>query len=360
MLRPRLNVHFLPLLPFLSLLFQPALASASPSPHATLTGAKVHIYNLVGKVQLVAGSGSAVQVDLVTGGKDAARLGSQTFTSNGTFFVVTYPSDHIRYPDLGWRGSTNFQVAKDGTFGGPPKRSGWLDRKVRIDGKGGGLEAWCDLRIAVPRGQTLSVHLGVGDIHATNVDGELFLDAASAGVTASGGRGNLVVDTGSGGIAVSGRTGDVRLDSGSGSVDATNLTGDKLVFDTGSGEVVVRNARARQLTADTGSGSVVLSGVAADRVHVDTGSGDVRLALTRDVDALDVDTGSGSVTVEAPATLGASLRIATGSGDIRTDFPLRVSRRESDTLIASIGDGAGHIVIDTGSGDVRLRRSGAN
>jgi DUF4097 and DUF4098 domain-containing protein YvlB len=86
----------------------------------------------------------------------------------------------------------------------------------------------------------------------------------------------------------------------------------------------------------------------------------VRLALSADVDQLDIDTGSGSVTITAPPSLGASLHIETGSGDIDSDFPLRITRKESDTLLASVGDGRGHIVIDTGSGDVRLRRAAAN
>ena len=120
MIRPRLNLHFLPLLPFLTMLFQPALrAAASPSEHATLSGAQVHVYNLIGSVELGAGSGTSVQVVLTPGGKDAA-LGSKTFESNGTFFVVTYPSDHIRSSQMRWGSSTSMQIAKDGTFGDRP------------------------------------------------------------------------------------------------------------------------------------------------------------------------------------------------------------------------------------------------
>jgi hypothetical protein len=66
------------------------------------------------------------------------------------------------------------------------------------------------------------------------------------------------------------------------------------------------------------------------------------------------------VTIQAPASLGASLHIETGSGGIDSDFPLRITKRDSDTLLASVGDGHGHIVIDTGSGDVRLVRAAAN
>jgi len=357
MLRSRF--HVLPLLPFLTFLFQPAAPTAAQNGHFSLSGAAVHVYNIVGKVEVVPGTGASVLVDLTQQGKDGARLGTKTFSENGTFFVVTYPSDHIRAPQVGW-GSTSMEVGNDGTFGDRPKRSRFFSHKVRIDNKGSGLEAWCDMKISVPKGQKVTVHLGVGELDATNVDGDLVLDTASGKVSVRGGNGPLVADTGSGDVAVTGHAGDALLDTGSGSVKATDLSGDRIVFDTGSGEVIARGIKARKLSADTGSGSVELTGIHAPAVHVDTGSGDVELALMGDVDQLDVDTGSGSVTIEAPSSLGASLHIETGSGDIDSDFPLKITRRESDTLLASVGDGRGHIVIDTGSGNVRLVRAAAN
>ena len=357
MLRSRF--HVLPLLPFLTFLMQPAAPSAAQNGHFSLSGSAVHVYNLVGKVEVVPGSGASVLVDLTQQGKDGARLGTKTFSENGTFFVITYPSDHIRAPQVGW-GSTSMEVANDGTFGDRPKRSHFFGHKVRIDNKGSGLEAWCDLRISVPKGQKITVHLGVGQINATNIDGDIVLDTGSGSVSVRGGNGPLVVDTGSGDVAVTGHAGDALLDTGSGTIKATDLSGDRLSFDTGSGSVIARAIKGRKLSVDTGSGSVELTGITAPSVHVDTGSGDVELALSGDVDQLDVDTGSGSVTIEAPSSLGASLHIETGSGDIDSDFPLKITKRESDTLLASVGDGRGHIVIDTGSGNVRLLRAAAN
>jgi len=357
MLRARL--HVLPLLPFLTLLFQPAAPVVAQNGHFSLSGKYVHVYNLVGKVEVVPGTGSSVLVELSLQGKDGARLGNKTFSENGTFFVVTYPSDHIKAPRMGW-GSSSFSVANDGTFGDRPKRGTLFGRRVRVDGKSGGLEAWCDMRIAVPKGQKITVHLGVGQLDASNVDGDIVLDTASGAVTVRGGTGPMIADTGSGDISVTDHEGDALLDTGSGTIKATDLRGDRISFDTGSGDVIAHGVSARKLDADTGSGGVELSGIAAPSLHVDTGSGDVRLGLAGDVDQLDIDTGSGSVTIQAPSSLGASLHIETGSGDIDSDFPLRVTKRASDTLLATVGDGRGHIVIDTGSGDVRLVRAAAN
>ena len=58
-----------------------------------------------------------------------------------------------------------------------------------------------------------------------------------------------------------------------------------------------------------------------------------------------------------PESLGARIRIDTGSGGIDTDIPIQVNRTERNFLSGSIGDGKGEIIIDTGSGGVRLRRS---
>jgi hypothetical protein len=62
------------------------------------------------------------------------------------------------------------------------------------------------------------------------------------------------------------------------------------------------------------------------------------------------------VTVTAPADLGATVEIDTGSGGIDLDFPLEVRSVRRDHVEGRIGDGRGQIEIDTGSGSVRLLR----
>ncbi len=60
--------------------------------------------------------------------------------------------------------------------------------------------------------------------------------------------------------------------------------------------------------------------------------------------------------VRLPAELGAEVDIETGSGGIDMDFPIMVTRQSRDELRGRIGDGQGRIVIDTGSGSVRVRQ----
>jgi DUF4097 and DUF4098 domain-containing protein YvlB len=94
--------------------------------------------------------------------------------------------------------------------------------------------------------------------------------------------------------------------------------------------------------------------VKARDVLVDTGSGGVAIDLTSDIQSVNVDTGSGGVTLRMPATVAAEINVETGSGGIRSDLPIEVPRMSRDSLRGWIGVGSGRIVIETGSGGVRL------
>jgi hypothetical protein len=304
----------------------------------TLSGSEVAVYNLAGTVSLAAGRGDAVTVAVTAQGSDAARLtyGEGDVRGRNSLRVI-YPSDRIVYDGMGRGSSTELSVRDDGTFGGDDEsRRHNRGGRVRITGSGSGLEAHADIVISVPEGKSVNVYLGVGDITASNVKGDLRLDTSSGRVDASGTRGDLGIDTGSGDVKV------------------TGVSGSAVSIDTGSGEVNGTGINAMSLNVDTGSGDVELSDVTSEDVSIDTGSGSVSLALTTAVDQLKVDTGSGNVTIAVPATLSAQVAIETGSGDITTDFPIQVRRTGGDELIGTIGSGAGRIEIDTGSGDVRL------
>lgn len=305
----------------------------------TLTGDAVAIYNLAGKVTIEAGSGSAVTVSARPQGDDAAKLTFEQGSVRGRNALrVIYPSDRIVYSPMGHGSNTQFSIREDGTFGdddnGHHHDNG--SRRIRITGSGSGLEAWVDLTISVPAGKKVVMALGVGDITATNVNGDLRLD------------------TSTGQVSVSGITGDLSVDTGSGDVRLTNISGGELSIDTGSGEVNATDVKASSLHVDTGSGDVTVRSVTSKDVDIDTGSGSVDVAFTSAVDNLKVDTGSGSVTIGIAGTLDAQVGIETGSGDISTDFPIKVRKTGDDELVGTIGNGSGSIEIDTGSGDVRL------
>ncbi len=306
------------------------LAAQSPQRY-DLGGAEVEIYNLVGSARLEAGSGNTVQVEVTTGGADAGKLKVET---EGGTLRVRFPGDRIRYSRMEHGGSTTIRVDEDGTFDGQHHGG----RRVRISRDEGDLEAWADLRITVPAGRSVELHLAVGRIAAANVNGRLRIEAAAAPVTVAGGKGDLSVTTASRDVRASGGNGPARLS-------------------TGSGEIEVSTWSGGDIEAETGSGDVRLSKVRATDVGVQTGSGNVTLELQSVVQSLDVETGSGDVSIVAPPSTSAKLEIATGSGDIESDFPLAVTRSGRHHLTGTIGDGKGRVSVGTGSGGVRLLRA---
>jgi lia operon protein LiaG len=340
----------------LSLATGPAAGQAGQ--RYSVTGENVAIYNLAGTVQIEAGSGTSVVVEVSRGGADAAKLSVATGAiGDRQTLRVIYPDDDIVYSQPGWHSSTSLRVRDDGTFDGD--RGGFdSGRRVRIRGDGSGTEAYADRHVLIPAGKRVAVYLAVGKMAATNVDGDLRLDVNAADVSASGIKGPLVVDAGSGDVRVTDVTGDLQLDTGSGNVEAGRVKGDNVLIDTGSGDVTIDHVEGRVLKISTGSGNATATAVQADDVNLDTGSGNVTLALTAGGGSIYVDTGSGDVSLSVPQEYGADVLLDTGSGDIDLGgIAVTVHRIQRDHLEGRIGDGKGRLHIETGSGDVRLKKA---
>lgn len=338
-----------------------ALASGAASQTTqryTVAGDDVAIYNLAGVVRVEGGPAGDVVVEVTRGGGDAARLQVATgpIGSRQTLRVI-YPDDDLVYSVMGFHGSTTLDVRDDGTFNGD-RREGGRGHRVRVSDDGSGLDAHADLRILVPAGRRIAVYLAVGKMTATNVNGDVRLDVSSADVIASGMRGALSVDAGSGDVRVTDVTGDLSLDTGSGNVSASGVKGDDLLIDTGSGDVTLDRVEGHSLKIDTGSGNADATAVKADDLLIDTGSGDVTLELLAGGGSINIDTGSGEVNLTLPADYGADVVLDTGSGDIDLGgIAVTVRKVAEDHLEGRIGNGTGRLHVETGSGDVRLKKA---
>jgi hypothetical protein len=339
----------------LAALLAPGAAAQRPETF-TLTGTRVAIYDLAGRVSVVPAASGPVVIELTRGGADGARLTTaQDPIAGAATFRVLYPADRVVYrPANGLHGDwrTEVDVNDDGTFDDDARSH---DRRVRISGSGDGLEAWADLTVRVPKGQRIAIHLAVGAVTAENVDGDITLDTGDGDITATALAGRASLNTGSGSVKVTG-AGALYIDTGSGDVRVSGVRGDALEIDTGSGDVTADAVAVDDLSVDTGSGDVELTGLTARTAKFDTGSGKVEAAYRAAPADVDVDAGSGDVTLTMPAGFGGTVDLSTSSGNIRTDFPVTTHARQEGELHGTIGSGSGRIHVETGSGDIALRQ----
>lgn len=337
-----------------------ASAATGQAERFELTGNDIAVYNLVGDVTVEPGRGTAVVVEIRRGGPDARQLRIERGPVRGRETLrIIYPSDEIVYRELNRQTRLTTRVRDDGTFGDDERRrGGWRDgRRVEVSGSGSGLEAHANLTIRVPVDQQFSLYLGAGTASVANVSGRLRIDAATAPVTTTGTRGDLIIDVGSGAVSVSDAEANVDVDTGSGNVEVSGVRGDVLRVDTGSGRVRGSRIAVATLDIDTGSGGIDMTHATAEAVRLDTGSGTITLQLASAPRSIAIDTGSGDVTLTVPESFGARVEVETGSGEIDFDFPVTVRRWERDHIVGTIGDGSGQLVIDTGSGSVRIRKA---
>jgi lia operon protein LiaG len=341
-----------------------AIPAAAQTPRQVLKGDSIAVYNLVGQVRVEAGSGSDVVVEIQRGGADAAKLDVQSGPLRGRETLrIIYPDDVISLPEWGRGWNTTVRVRDDGTFGeehGRHDRGGWFrdGREVRITGRGrGGLEAYADLRVSVPKGKNVALYLGVGKAFVSNVDGVIRIYVAAADVAADRTRGSLRVETGSGNVDLRTASGDVSLSSGSGDITVSGVDGSSLKLETGSGNIRLTDGKAPTVHVETGSGDIEATASSGDDLSFETGSGAVDVGLIATFRSVRIETGSGDVTLKVPPTLGAEVDLDTGSGDIDLGgLTLQVRRIAHDHVSGTIGDGKGRVSVETGSGSVHLQK----
>lgn len=317
------------------------------------------VENLVGSMSVRSGSGAGVVARVTVHAENAAladgvRLAQVEGEHGITTLRVRYPegTDRIRYPGGGsesWLGSW---------LGGGRTSTRYDDRRFSISSSRGDT-VWADVVVELPArvGDARFVN-HVGRIEAKGVAGrELFFDNAAGAIELDDLEGRVRADTGSGDVRATGLRGRFSCDTGSGECRLEGFEGDEVECDTGSGRIEIAGARAERIGADTGSGDIRIAASSARRLEADTGSGDVDVEVDGStLDDLRADTGSGDVTLGLGRDASFELRADLGSGDVRSGFDDAQPIRDDDQIVGyRRGDARTRIVVDTGSGDVRVR-----
>mgnify|MGYP002778053897 CR=1 FL=1 len=327
-------------------------ASAQGVERITLRGRDGAIYDPAGRVQLVAGTGSDVTVELTRGGRDAGQLRVLTDDVDGRPSLRVVPPGDLVYPGMGRNDDAEIRLREDGTFDGSDRGR---TRRVRIRGSGGGAEAWADLVVRVPAGARVKLATGVGASTARDVSADLELGTNAGGISTERTRGRLSVGAGSGRVSVRDAQGEaVTVGTGSGGARVDDVTAQRLSVGTGSGGIEGGNLGGGDVRLGTGSGGIRLGAVRARRLQAGAGSGSMELELARGLETARIGTGSGGVTLRVPSDLGATFTLTAGSGGISTDVPVQLVRQERGRFEGRVGDGSARVQVSTGSGGVRL------
>jgi Putative adhesin len=196
------------------------------------------------------------------------------------------------------------------------------------------------LEIQVPRQSELDVSAVSADINSSGVAGTQRLQTVSGDINAELGSGNDEVNSVSGAVILHGNAQDGTLHAGSvsGDLRITNVAGE-LDARTVNGSLTAELSVARQVQLHTTSGDIELSAALASGGTIET----------------ETVSGHQGLNVSGPA--GYTYEAKTFSGDIKNCFGQRSERSEygpGDRLEGTRGGGAGHVRMQSMSGDVSL------
>ena len=161
-----------------------------------------------------------------------------------------------------------------------------------------------EIEIHMPREGKVNLHTGDGNIHLSNLKGDMDLDTSDGSQEISGVDGSLRAHSGDGHINASGRFDLLDLSAGDGRIQARALPG---------------------------------STVASN---------------------WELHTGDGSVHLQLPEMFSADVDLHTGVGNIPLDLPLTVEGRMGEKNIHGKLNGGGNLLrVHTGDGSIRLEKS---
>lgn len=166
-------------------------------------------------------------------------------------------------------------------------------------------------------------------LHAATGNGDLTIDRAGADVSAATGNGRVTIGQTSGRVTAASGNGDIEVSDASGPVKAS----------TGNGHIHVA----------TSSGPVSAS----------TGNGPIDVVMKQVANAGDMSfaSGSGSISVTLPADYNGDVDMVSGTGSLRSDFPIQViGRLNPQHIHGTIGKGGPRLRLVTGSGSLELRK----
>lgn len=213
--------------------------------------------------------------------------------------------------------------------------------RIELDARG----ASANYTITVPFGVSVAASSSTGNIIINGTRGSLHLETRTGSIDASEASGRIDVEATSGRVTLQRISGSVTVEGISNTVSLSEIEG-TLDVETVGGNVRVDRANISRLTLETVGGGLDFSGQLGAGPH-------------------SLETHSGNITLRVPANFAATISLETYRGEFRpTDFPVVTlpgnRGRDGDRLRFAINGGGVPLSISTHSGDIVLRRIGAN
>ena len=180
-------------------------------------------------------------------------------------------------------------------------------------------------------------------------------------ITVTGDVGGVRARTSNGRVKIAGASGDVEIQTSNGSITCTEIEGDARLS-TSNGAIRVDGLKGR-LRAKTSNGSVkarIEPGPGPEPIEIRTSNGAISLTLQAPPAAdVIVTTSNASITVRAPESLRARLRLRSTNGAVSADFEVAGAGERSKRRLEGLVNGGGPLVeLTTTNGTVRLLKLG--
>jgi beta-lactamase regulating signal transducer with metallopeptidase domain len=198
----------------------------------------VRIENLAGRIEVVTGSGPAVEVSAMIRVSELTRDETERLLNDIAWVQVSAGDGKARWglalPD-GRYATIRYAVTGETPAGGATVNH--LGRKVRLSDRPGkaipALEF--DLNIAVPVGARLAIHNAVGPITGRNLDARLQATTHVGAIQLQNVRASLIASSERGPIMISSLNGDATLQTDSGDIELMRVESGRVELRTRSG-----------------------------------------------------------------------------------------------------------------------------
>jgi len=277
-------------------------------------GGLLDIDSDVGAIEVKAGPGEKVSVDVELGGQDAEA----------------------------------FEVTFDQTPDGVRVRGRYRDRGKRHDSH----TLRVRFRATVPSDYNVRLDTTGGSIDVGDLDGEVRADTAGGSILIGRVEGPVRADTAGGSIEVEASRQEVKADTAGGSIRLGDMAG-RVRADTAGGSIRIDRS-AGPVHASTAGGGITVR-AASESVDASTSGGGITVTFVgQPTENSSLSTSGGTVTAVLADSLKFDIRARAGSR-VKSELDLQDARIEEDRLDGRLNGGGPQLRLSS-SGKIRIER----